>query len=212
MEAAQGPADIRGALFAATPLIVSDYIDGSAALALDWFEEIREAARPPRSYTPRPFAVVDDDALMSSVATATTALHDLERDISRMTDDLLQQATEEALKVLEPAVQRDVAAGFWDTMTENAAEDPDAVGWQRFARANACKFCLMLAGRGAVYTEATADFAAHTSCHCVVGPSYDTEAPRADVMQYLASSKRRTPQQQAALREYLNENFPDAPG
>lgn len=212
VEAAQSPADIRAALFAATPLIVGDYIDGSAALALDWFEELRDAASPAHVFTPRPFAVVDDDAIMSSVATATSALYDLERDMTRITDDLIQQATEDALRLLEPAVQRDVASGFWDTMTENSADDPDAVGWQRFARPGACKFCLMLAGRGAVYTEATVDFAAHTSCHCVVGPSYDPNAPRASVMQYVASSKNRTPKQQAALRDYLNQNFPDAPG
>jgi hypothetical protein len=31
-------------------------------------------------------------------------------------------------------------------------------------------------------------------------------------MQYMASKKRRTPQQQAALREYLNTNYSEFPG
>lgn len=199
-------------MFAAVPLVVGDYIDGAAALALDWFDELREAASPPSAFVPSPLTLVDEDAIASSVAWATEPLFDLERDLARLTDEMLAQATEDSLRLLEPVVQRDVASGFWDTMTSNSTADPDALGWQRYARPGACKFCLMLADKGAVYTETTADFAAHSSCHCVVGPSYDPDAPRASVMQYMASTKNRTPEQRARLREYLNQNFPDAPG
>jgi hypothetical protein len=111
---------------------------------------------------------------------------------------------------LTPIVQRDVAAGFWDTMTENVKEDPEAVGWQRVARDGACPFCRMLADKGAVYRkESTATFAAHTSCHCVAAPKFagGELGPEADAMQYVASSKRRTPQQRAALREYLKKHY-----
>lgn len=206
------PSDIRAALFAAAPLIVGDYADGSAALALDWYEELRGAADTRRRFNPRSLAVVREDELASSVAWATEALHDLEQDLSRLTDELLREATERSLTLLEPVIQKDVAAGFRDTVVGNTANDPDAVGWQRFAKPGACKFCVMLADKGAVYTEATADFAAHTDCHCVCGPSYDPDAPPASVMQYVASSKNRTPAQRAALRDYLNQNYPDAPG
>jgi hypothetical protein len=34
----------------------------------------------------------------------------------------------------------------------------------------------------------------------------------ANALQYVASRKRRTPEQQANLREYLNTNFSDFPG
>jgi hypothetical protein len=208
----QTPGDIRAALFAAAPLIVGDYSDGSSALALDWYEELRDAANPRRSFTPRSLAVVREDELASSVAWATEALYDLERDLDRLTEELLREATERSLTLLEPVIQKDVAAGFRDTVTGNVQVDPDAVGWQRFARPGACKFCVMLADKGAVYTEATADFAAHTTCHCVCGPSFDLDAPQASVMQYVASSKNRTPAQRKALRDYLNQNYPDAPG
>lgn len=211
-DAASGPSEIRAALFAATPLIVGDYIDGSASLALDWYEEIRDAASPPKAFTPIPFAVVDDDAISAAVAVSTRALLDLERDLARVTEEMLQRATEDSLALLTAEVQKNVASGFWDTITTNSAEDPSAVGWQRFARAAGCKFCLMLAGRGAVYAESTANFAAHTNCHCVAGPSFDPDAPLASAMQYVASAKTRTPAQRKALREYLNKNYPDAPG
>lgn len=206
------PSEVRGALFAATPIIVGDYIDGSAALALDWYEELRDAAAPPHRFTPTPLTVVNTDEIASSVAWSTQTLYDLEQDLDRMTEELLAQATRDALTLLEPVVQKDVASGFRDTILGNTRVDRDAVGWQRYASPGACKFCLMCAARGAVYTEATADFAAHTTCHCTAGPSFDPDAPRASAMQYVASSKTRTPEQQAALREYLNTNYPDAPG
>jgi hypothetical protein len=91
---------------------------------------------------------------------------------------------------LDAELQKFVASGFRDTITENAKDDPAAFGWRRFARHGACKFCLMLAERGAVYRRATANFAAHTHCHCVAGPSYDPNAPRASALQYVASGKR----------------------
>lgn len=209
--AGRAPGEIRAALFAATPLIVGDYLDGSSALALDWYEEIRDAASPRRRFTPAPLGAVDEEALAGSIAWATTPLYDLERNAAKV-DDLLEQATHESMARLEPLVQKGVASGFWDTMTGNSIADPAATGWQRFASGGACKFCLMLAGRGAVYREATVNFAAHTSCHCAVGPSFDPAAPHPSVMQYVASSKTRTPEQQVALREYLNTNYPDAPG
>lgn len=206
------PAGVRAALFAATPLIVGDYIDGSAALALDWYEEIRDAARPPHRFTPVPLAVVNDGDIAAAVAKATTPLHELELDPSKATDLLLRQATSDSFANLEQVIQKDVAGGFWDTIVGNSNSDPDARGWRRYAQSGACKFCVMLADRGAVFRQGTANFAAHGACHCTCGPSYDPSAPEASVMQYVASSKTRTSAEQAQLREYLNANYPDAPG
>lgn len=210
--ASHSPADIRAALFAATPLIVGDYGDGAAALALDWYEELRDAAKPTKGFTPSPFAVVHEEELASSVAWATQALYDLEQQRNTIADELVAEATRRSLQLLEPVIQKDVASGFRDTVVNNATRDPAAAGWQRFARADGCKFCLMLAGRGAVYTEATADFAAHTDCHCLAGPSYDPHAPKASAIQYVASRRKRTAKERADVRDYLNHHFPDAPG
>ena len=204
----QDASAIRASLFAATPLIVSDYAEGSAALALDWYDELRDAARAFTAFTPQPLVLVTDDDVSAAVAVSTDSLYEIERGLERD----FEEAFQESLALVEAEVQKFVASGFRDTMTENTVQDPDAVGWQRFARPDGCKFCLMLAARGAVFTEATANFAAHTNCHCVVGPSFDPDAPQADVMQYVASKKQRTEKERAALRDYLNENFPDAPG
>jgi hypothetical protein len=37
---------------------------------------------------------------------------------------------------------------------------------------NACDFCSMLADRGAVYGEASAEFEAHDHCSCSAQPVY----------------------------------------
>ena len=48
-EYATAPQEQFSALLAATPLIVGTYLDGSSALALDWYEELRDEA-PVRSH------------------------------------------------------------------------------------------------------------------------------------------------------------------
>lgn len=202
------PNEWRSAMFAAGPLIVAEYAPATAELGLEWFGEIRDEAKPPNAFTPTPRLTVTDDDVKAVVATLTESLRDVEQQIAKNADRLIAEMSAE----LEAAVQRDVASGFWDTVTGNSDDDPDSVGWQRFAREGACKFCRMLAGRGAVYTEATVRFAAHGSCHCVAGPSYDPNAPRADVMQYLGSKRERTAKERTELRAYLNHHFPDAPG
>jgi hypothetical protein len=72
----------------------------------------------------------------------------------------------------------------------------------------------MLADRGAVYSDKTARFAAHSSCKCTAQPVFSSSdyGEEASAMQYLASRKKRTPAQQAALREYLNTNYSDFHG
>lgn len=197
--------EVRAALFLAAPLIVQDYADGASALALDWYEELREAARPSKLFDPVPLRLVTDEDVRASVARTTITLR-------ATPDGDLADAVEVALTLLDSELRKMVASGFWDTMTDNSLNDPSAQGWRRYARAGACKFCLMLADKGAVYTKRTANFAAHGDCHCLAGPEFDSGAPLANAMQYLASRRKRTAAQKAALREYLNDNFPDAHG
>lgn len=204
-ESGGSAAEVRAALFEATPLIVSDYADGAAALALEWYDELREDAALRRPYAPEPLRLVTDDEVRAEVAVSTVALR-------TASPEDLPVAITTSLRLLEGGLSKMVASGFWDTMTVNATRDPSALGWRRYARAGACKFCVMLAGRGAVFKESTVRFAAHGSCHCLAGPEFDQSAPLASAMQYTASEPTRTPEQRAALRSYLNENFPDAPG
>ena len=209
--------EVRSALFVAAPLIVSEYSDGTAALALDWYEELRDAAAAEHPYAPQPIRLVTDADVRAVVALSTVALVDTP---SPSTDE----AVTTSLKLVVGGLQELVSDAFRDTITKNSVADPSTVGWRRFARPEACKFCLMLAARGAVYTEATARFAAHGAvmsgnrrggnCQCITGPAFGGKEiwAEASPMQYLATRKRRSAEQSAKLRTYLNENFPDAPG
>lgn len=70
------------------------------------------------------------------------------------------------------AAMRHAIDGGRDTILATTAADSQAVGWERVASGNACAFCQMLAGRGAVYTEDSGDFASHDGCNCSAEPVY----------------------------------------
>jgi hypothetical protein len=216
-EPAETASDLRALLFLAAPVIVSDYSDGAAALALDWYEELREAAETKGRYAPEPFRVVTDEYVRAQVAAATVDLHDVP-------SGRLEEVKRVSLSLVADSLPEMVADGFRETITRNAINDPASAGWKRFARPDACKFCKMLAAKGAVFTEKTARFAAHGAvmnggrkggdCMCIAGPEFggrDTWS-EATPIQYVASQRKRSPQQRLKLREYLTENFPDAPG
>jgi hypothetical protein len=219
-QAPKDPAAHRAVLFAATPVILSTYAEAAGVLAVDWYEELRDDAGISDLFQPRLILSTTDDEIAAMVAQATTSLYDLQRGIA----EEIEEAFAESLAQLEAEYEQAIANEFRDTITQNVDEDPKAGGWRRFARPEACKFCLMLADRGAVYTEATARFAAHGAvmggnrkggnCMCIAGPAFGgpTEWSEATPMQYVASQAKRTPAQSAALRAYLNKNFPDAPG
>lgn len=195
----------RAALFASVPLIVGEYGPASATLGADWFTDLREdSTRRLTPFTPSIVVPTSAEDMTAMVARNTSPLLDPMLDVEAEIERIIAQ--------IEAEVQREIAQAFRETVTENSKADPESVGWQRFTRDGGCKFCLMLAARGAVYVEANARFASHTNCNCLAGPSYDPDAPKADVLQYVASRRSRTPAQQARVRAYLNSNFPDAPG
>ena len=70
------------------------------------------------------------------------------------------------------AALRHALDGGRETIARTVAADRDAFGWARVASGKACGFCSMLADRGAVYSEDTADFAAHDGCSCSAEPVY----------------------------------------
>lgn len=183
----------------AVGLIVPGYYDAAGSLAVAWYDEIRDESNPATLYTP---TIIGDPATewieREAERFAKSLEVDLEAEMARMMDEFNRLA------------EKEVARGFRDTITGNTRQDEDAIGWSRVARAGACRFCLMLADKGAVYrSESTAIFGAHTNCNCATRPEFENgdHGPEADVMQYLASLKRRTPAQQYVLKKYLHENY-----
>lgn len=192
------PEQRRYDLLGGVPEVIGYYQDGTGALAADFYEEERAAANVAGSFTAEIVLVDRTVKIRRAIAWASEPMFE--------GDDVL------AGKRLGQVVQLETARPFRDTVTTNANRDPQAIGWRRIA-SGGCKFCAMLAARGAVYKESTAHFAAHEHCHCSVAPAFvGYDGPSASVEQYRASRRNRTPAQRAQLREYLNEHFPDLPG
>lgn len=209
MLAGASPDEALRAMFAAVGLVVPSYYDAAGALAVDWYEELREASSPTTSY--RPAIIGDPDTTW------------IEREVAKFRSQIDTSIETGAAALLDEArrlAEKEVARGFRDTVVGNTRQDTEAIGWSRVTRPGACKFCLMLADKGAVYrSESTAIFAAHGDCHCAARPEFRNgeHGPEANAVQYAASSRRaRDERVQAArnakVREYLNANYPDARG
>lgn len=202
------PDDVPGTLYTLLPFLIPSYYDAAGTLALAWYDELRAESNPATAFEPTIISRANTDWIERELrAFQREAAREVESDMERLTSEIIAEA--------EALVQKEVARGFRDTIDGNASRDPEAIGWSRHTRPEACKFCLMLARGSVVYrTERAARFAAHTNCHCVARPEFANgqHGPEASVRQYVASQRERTDEERAKLRDYLNGKFPDAPG
>lgn len=191
----------RAALLTTIPTVVSYYSDGSSALAADFYEERRELAGVRSRFRAQPVVLDRGEKIRRAVVWAAAPLFLVEPNLFDVRSRLAE------------VVQLEVARPYRDTITANRRRDPDAVGWRRITRGG-CKFCRMLADRGAVYKQASARFAAHPNCHCTAEPVFTTNdtGVEASVLQYKASRRSRTAAQRAEVRDYLNTYYEDFPG
>jgi len=167
---------VRDAFLRLTPGLVERYGDMAATYAADWYERQRQAAQVSGSFSAR----LQPSPYLDSV----------EQTVQRVSGDLWTETPEAMLHSLQVTVGKYVLAAGRQTIVHASAEDPRASGWRRVTRVGSCKFCRMLAGRGAVYKHETAFFASHGDCNCAAVPSWDPDAPEVDVRLYQAS--RRT--------------------
>jgi hypothetical protein len=81
-------------------------------------------------------------------------------------------AMENAFVMTSGSVARLVLDAGRQTVMRSVLRDTRGKGWERVAGGAACRFCLMLAGRGSVYTEESVDFRSHDHCACSAMPVY----------------------------------------
>lgn len=81
-----------------------------------------------------------------------------------------EQAARTAFVTSSGSATRLALEGGRETVRLTSVADPRARGWARVTGAEPCEFCSMIASRGGVFTEATADFQAHDGCGCAVEP------------------------------------------
>ena len=192
------PERARDLLLEFMPALVEQYGEAAATVAADFYDDLRAAERAPGRFSARMADVVSVDRVQAR--TRFAAQHLFTETPSQMLTFLTGAATK---YVLEPGRA---------TIVQSTAADPAAAGWHRETRssetyASGCDFCRMLAGRGSVYKDSTARFAAHDDCHCVALPSWDANAPEVDAMAYVAS--QRTSAMSPAQRERHNARVRD---
>lgn len=197
--ASGSPEQKRAMLLESAPDVIGYYSLGSSALAADFYDDEREREAAPKLYVAEPVIVDRTEKIRRGIAWAA--------------DPLFGDSPADSEGRLAEVVQLETARPFRDTILTNRRRDPSAVGWRRIASGD-CKFCRMLAGRGAVYSDATARFAAHGHCKCTAQPVFTSSdyGEEASAMQYVASRKKRSPVQQAQLRDYLNTNYSEFHG
>lgn len=141
------------------PAIITEYGALGGSLAAEWYDQQREKVGARGRFMATPVAADDRGAH----ALVGWALAEAKDDASLRT-------------LILGGVQRRVADHVRYTVADNSVADPAARGWQRVG-VGECKsgFCDMLIARGAVYSEATADFAAHDHCQCSAVPAWGGE-------------------------------------
>lgn len=184
-QAAQAETALRDIL----PALIDTYGLAAATVAADWYDDLRDKVGVRGRFTAIP-AEIPDSGGHALIGWALTEATDL--------------ATFQTL--IEGGTQRRIANFGRLTVTESAVADPRADGWQRVSRGGCTTgFCDMLAGRGAVYSEATADFAAHDHCQCVATPAFSGE-PR-PVKPFTPSTRQATDADRARTRTWIREHL-----
>lgn len=180
---------------AAVRAIIQRYGQASAAAALTYYQSERRAAsvpgRPSLKLAPSPA----DSAIESAISWATTDLY----------GPVTNWSPPAALQRLDEAVTQLVLNQGRATIIGAVQQDKYARAWARVTEPGACSFCLMLASRGAVYTDqrsagkgsndlirkngkafaannmTPSAFKVHDHCRCHVEPVFGVYEPTAAV-------------------------------
>jgi hypothetical protein len=169
--------DARGAkdaLFDVLPELVAAYHGAAAAAAADFYDDVREAAEARGAFTPilmDPPDLGTDELVKWALATAADG------------------ASFQSL--ISGGVTKRIANGARDVVTRSSIADPSAKGWMRTGAGN-CDFCAMLITRGAVYSEATVDFASHDHCNCGAAPAFNPGQVKDVKSEYVPSARRKS--------------------
>lgn len=182
---------------AAVHAVVARYAPMASVLAADHYDAARTAARARGRFTVS-IPDVPTEGLVDAAMRWST------RNLWGFDQATLPERAAAAKTMSNDAAAKLVTDVARSTVTDAVAADPEAVGWARVAKPNACAFCRMLATRGGVYTSETAKFRAHNGCSCTAEPVFKGQRwePSAHVRQWQAEYKRA-----AAMKGDTLNNF-----
>ena len=158
LDLAGNPLLVRDALEEFMPLLIETYGDAAGVLGADFYEELRDATEA------RFVVAVGSSPSVTQVQASTRwALGPLFQPVPNPAQALLN---------IEGSTQRLVLQAARDSIFDSAAKDPVRTGFARVPRgAKTCKFCTMIASRGAVYSSARNAGQSnewHDDCDCVI--------------------------------------------
>ena len=151
----------RDGLIELLPRLVSIYGSAAATLGADWFDELRDAAAVKGRFRAIPADLPDQGRTDALARWGIGPLFQAEPDFDT------------ALVNVSGGLQRIVMNADRESVVRSSIQDRSARGWQRVGSGRSCEFCSMLLGRGAVYSEASADFLSHDRCNCGAEPVFD---------------------------------------
>ncbi|GAA2802994.1 hypothetical protein VO63_05135 [Streptomyces showdoensis] len=160
---------------AAVQVLVDQYGSASSALSADYYDAARTAARVAGRFDVPLADPPPDEQVENSLRWATKDLWPRDPDDPQTTEaqsEPMDVRLEQAEKKAEAVAQKLVVDQGRGTVQEAVRRDRQATAWARSAALGACSFCKLLATRGAVYKQDTADFQAHDGCHCGVVPVF----------------------------------------
>jgi len=163
------PEAVRQDLFDYIPVLVSQYGDMAAGVAADWYDELR-AAEGVRGTFRAPLApLVPDEVVNGRLGFAT-----------RIEGPLFTGQTAALSGFVELMANEYALQPGRETIAQAAHRDNAA--YARIPEPGACKFCLMLASRGFVYSKDTAGQTRkfHGKCRCNAMPVWDETRARVE--------------------------------
>lgn len=175
------------ALHDLVPALVQKYGLAAATVTSDWYDEMRTAARLRSKFTAIP-ADIRDAGTHALIGWAE----------SQTTDPVILQT------LIAGGTTRRVLNYSRQTVMGSSIADPGAHGWAREGSGGSCSFCLMLVSRGAVYSEASADFASHDHCNCTAVPAFDGESR--PVKPFTPTSRQISDADRARVRDWIAAN------
>lgn len=183
---------ILPALFDTLPALLDTWGVAAASAAADWYDELRATADVEGRFA----AIVEPLGDLGANALAGWAAQPL----SLPEPDLVT-----AQYRIDGGVQKRLVNAANKTITHSASEDPKARGYMRQTRPGACKFCVMVASRPAVYTQKSATFACHEHCYCQAVPAWGGHA--LPVGPYKPSQRPNTPEEKARVKRWIADNL-----
>jgi len=150
----------RDGLIELLPRLVAIYGSAAATLGADWYDEMRDAAAVKGRFRAIPAELPDQGRTDALARWGVSPLFSATPDYAS------------ALTLVSGGLERIVFNADRQSVTGSSVADPRARGWQRVGAGASCDFCSMLLDRGAVYSEATADFLTHDHCNCGAEPVF----------------------------------------